>query len=203
MRGSRTRYIVLGVLTLGPKSGYDIKKYIESSVRYFWRESYGQIYPTLRQLADEGLVSRRVEGQEGKPDRYVYKLTSGGRAALRDWLKRPPEPEVPRHELLLKLFFGTELSPEANLRHVARYRSEIEQYIDLLKRGERQLRKKYGDSERSVYLLLTIAQGILVDKALLKWCKHAENELQKLIDRQEGARRKNRERRARSGERSS
>ena len=42
-RSNRTRYTVLGTLTHGPMTGYDIKKFIESSINNFWRESYGQI----------------------------------------------------------------------------------------------------------------------------------------------------------------
>ncbi|MDH3629255.1 MAG: PadR family transcriptional regulator, partial [Acidobacteriota bacterium] len=44
---SSSRYAVLGILTLEPMSGYDIKKFIETSVAHFWRESYGNIYPLL------------------------------------------------------------------------------------------------------------------------------------------------------------
>ena len=193
MRASRTKYIVLGVLTLGPKSGYDIKKFIERSVGYFWRESYGQIYPTLRQLDAAGLVRHKVEDQRGRPDRHVYRLTAKGRAALRDWLVQPVEPEVPRHELLLKLFFGTQASPEDNLQHVAQYRKEIEGYVAMLKEGDRRLRERYGDSEQATYWLLTIAQGILVNEALVEWCKRAERKLRQL--KQGG--------RGRSGERNS
>jgi PadR family transcriptional regulator AphA len=187
MRASRTRYILLGVLTLGPKSGYDIKKFIEQSVGYFWSESFGQIYPTLRQLDAEGLVKHRVEGKAGRPDRYVYTLTARGRAELRDWLTQPAEPEVPRHELLLKLFFGTQVSAQANLAHVIRYRREIERYVAMLKEGDRKLRKKYGDSEQGTYWLLTVAQGVLVNEALLQWCKRAERELRKLEKRGAGS----------------
>jgi DNA-binding PadR family transcriptional regulator len=178
-RQSRTRYTVLGVLTLGPKSGYDIKKFIERSVGNFWRESYGQIYPTLKKLDAEGLVSHEVEGQEGRPDRFVYRISNKGRRELRDWLVQPVEIEIPRHELLLKLFFGTQVPTDANLDHIAQYRDEVETWIDRLKQGDRLLRDKYGDTEQCVYWLLTIRQGILVNEALAQWCKEAEVELKK------------------------
>jgi len=179
-RQSRTRYTVLGVLTLGPKSGYDIKKFIERSVGNFWRESYGQIYPTLKKLDAEGLVSHEVVGQEGRPDRFVYRISHKGRRELRDWLVQPVEIEIPRHELLLKLFFGTQVSIDANLEHIAQYRDEVEAWIDQLNEGDRLLRQKYGDTEQGVYWLLTIRQGILVNEALAQWCKEAEVELKRM-----------------------
>jgi len=188
-RHSRTRYTVLGVLTLGPKSGYDIKKFIERSVGNFWRESYGQIYPTLKRLDTEGLVSHEVEGQQGRPDRFVYRITREGRQELREWLVQPVEVEIPRHELLLKLFFGTQVPTDANLEHIAQYRGEVETWIDQLKEGDRLLREKYGDTEQGVYWLLTVRQGILVNEALEKWCKEAEVELGRMNKKNSRSRR--------------
>jgi DNA-binding PadR family transcriptional regulator len=179
-RGSRTKYTVLGTLTLGPKSGYDIKRFIGSSIGNFWRESYGQIYPTLKSLAAGGLVSRQVQDQEGRPDRYVYQLTREGREELRKWLVEPAEPEIPRHELLLKLFFGTEISPDATLLHVTRYKRDAEESLTMLKEVDRTLRKGRRDSPGLPYWLLTVRQGILVEEALLQWCEEAKKELLRL-----------------------
>jgi DNA-binding PadR family transcriptional regulator len=183
-RQSRTRYTVLGVLTLGPKSGYDIKKFIERSVGNFWRESYGQIYPTLKQLDADGLVSHKVEDRQGRPDRIVYRITGKGRQELRDWLVQPVEIEIPRHELLLKLFFGTQVPVEANLEHVAQYHKEVETWISQLAEGAQLLREKYGDTDEGVYWLLTIRQGILVGEALRQWCEEATTELERMQRRQ-------------------
>ncbi len=179
-RMSRTRYTVLGVLTLGPKSGYDIKKFIERSIANFWRESYGQIYPTLKQLDSEGLVSHKVQDQPGRPDRIVYRITQKGRRELRSWLVQPIEIEIPRHELLLKLFFGTQVSIDANLEHVRQYRADVDIWLEQLNEGDRLLRAKYGDSDQGVYWLLTVRQGILVEKALRQWCEEAEVALKRM-----------------------
>ena len=88
-RANRTRYTILGVLTRGPMTGYDIKRYIEISVGNFWRESYGQIYPTLRSLTEDGLVRRQTRQQRGRPGRHVYSITGKGRKELREWLLCP------------------------------------------------------------------------------------------------------------------
>src|SRR3984893_3684831 len=105
---NKSRYALLGVLSICPGSGYDVKKFMERSTANFWNESYGQIYPILKQLADEGLTTSHAEKQEGKPERYVYTLTDKGREELRRWLSEPVEYVVERQELLLKLFFGRE-----------------------------------------------------------------------------------------------
>ena len=119
---SSSRYAVLGILTLEPMSGYDIKKFIETSVAHFWRESYGNLYPLLNRLTDEKLVRRRTKRQKGKPDRHVYSLTDRGRAAFLEWLGEPAKEDAVRSELLLKLFFGRHLEPGRLEAHLEEYR---------------------------------------------------------------------------------
>ena len=81
-RSSSGSEVLLGLLTIQPMSGYDLGQVIRASVGHFWRESYGQIYPNLKRLAAEGLVSAKTERQKGKPDRRIYSITGKGREQL-------------------------------------------------------------------------------------------------------------------------
>jgi DNA-binding PadR family transcriptional regulator len=56
---NRTRFAVLGFLTIRPLSRYDMKVTIQSSIRNFWSGSAGQLYPALRELSSEGLAIRQ------------------------------------------------------------------------------------------------------------------------------------------------
>jgi len=103
--------VLLGLLTIESMSGYDLGVTIRSSVGHFWNESYGQIYPNLKRLKAGGFVTSKTERQKGKPDRNVFSITKAGRERLATWLAVPPQPEIPRNELLLKLFFGTQAPP--------------------------------------------------------------------------------------------
>ncbi len=174
-RPNRTRFTILGALTLRPMSGYDIRKFIQGSIGNFWRESYGQLYPNLRQLTDEGLVTRREGGQEGKPGRYVYSITPQGRTALRDWLGEPAEVEVPRSELLLKIFFGTEVPVETSLKHVARRREELRVDQERLRGIAAALEQERRTAPGLPFWLLTIRQGLLINEALIAWCDEAQD----------------------------
>jgi len=82
-RARSTPYAVLGMLSLAPMSGYDIRKESEQSIGYFWSESYGQIYPALRELKAEGLIRRRPGKSGGNRDRQVYEITERGRVRSR------------------------------------------------------------------------------------------------------------------------
>src|ERR1043166_5381121 len=69
MSPTSTRYALLGLLTLAPQSGasgYDLRRWAESSIGHFWRESYGQIYPVLKQLLRDGLVTASEGAGSGK-----------------------------------------------------------------------------------------------------------------------------------------
>jgi DNA-binding PadR family transcriptional regulator len=121
MKNSRTAYVILGMLSIEPnKSGYDIRKAIESSVGYFWRESYGQIYPALKRLTAEGLIRSDQPNKRDSAARHrqKYSLTAAGRAEFQRWLALPFHNDPPRNEFLLKLFFGREADPGVTAAHV-------------------------------------------------------------------------------------
>lgn len=79
MKETKSKYAILGMLNISAMSGYDIKKHIQESISNFWTESYGQIYPVLKNLVAEELVTKTVERASGKPYRHVYALTARGR----------------------------------------------------------------------------------------------------------------------------
>src|SRR5690348_6135284 len=88
---SPTAKVILGMLALGRNTGYEIKQFVDRSTRHFWAASYGQIYPELKRLEDQGLVRSRPE-PSGKRARTVFELTDEGRATLEGWLEATEEP---------------------------------------------------------------------------------------------------------------
>src|ERR1700733_2527725 len=144
-RVSQSQFAVLGLLSLGPMSGYDLKQLSSWSVGHFWREGYGQIYPALKAMRSAGLISRKTERTAGRPDRHVYSLTAAGRTELNLWMGRSVIDEVPRNELLLKLFFGGQAPLSVSREHVAEHRrrneSALATYADIRKRLEKEAAK--------------------------------------------------------------
>ena len=53
-RRSQTELAVLGALSTGPMSGYELRAAISEVLGHFWHESYGQIYPCLAALEEAG-----------------------------------------------------------------------------------------------------------------------------------------------------
>jgi len=183
MRETKSRYSILGMLSIAPMSGYDIKKRIEESVSNFWTESYGQIYPILKSLVAEKLVTKTVEKGAGKPDRHVYSLTERGREELRRWLSEGVTPKVERNELLLKLFFGEEVAFDTNIRHVEQYRELQRGLLERYKAIEAEIRARYKDNPNLPYWLLTVRYGEHVSQALLDWCDESLRKLNSMAKR--------------------
>jgi DNA-binding PadR family transcriptional regulator len=115
-------YLVLGMLRLGARSGYGIKKAADLSTRVFFPTSLAQVYPELSRLQDDGLVSRR-EDPHGARSRSAYELTDRGEEALLAWLRSERfAPAQFRDEGLLRLFFADALSHDEQLALVRRMR---------------------------------------------------------------------------------
>jgi len=123
---SATARVILGLLKFGPRTGYDVKRVTDFSTRFFWRASYGQIYPELRGLERAGLVRAREEPRGRRP-RRVYELTPKGESALSAWLADERDLYEVRDEGLLRLFFGELMSREELLELVRRRRAWYEE----------------------------------------------------------------------------
>jgi PadR family transcriptional regulator, regulatory protein AphA len=166
------------MLSLGPGSGYDLKKRIEGSIAHFWSESYGQIYPMLGHLADEGLAERTRERQQGKPDRQVYALTPSGREVLAQWLAAPAKHEGFRSELLLKLFLGSHAGVDVNVRHVEEFQRQQRALLERYTAVRKGLRESTHPDQP--YWLITLSYGEHRCRALLQWCDETLRTLRRL-----------------------
>ena len=93
-------------------TGYDLKKAFSISFAFFSGLSYGSIYPALKKMEKNGLITKQVEIQDGAPNRKVYTVTEAGCTAFLSSLKTPLPPEQPKSAFLMRLFFFAHLSPE-------------------------------------------------------------------------------------------
>lgn len=181
MKTTKSKYAILGMLSIRPMSGYDIKKEIQESISNFWTESYGQIYPVLKSLIAEKLVTRTVQRGAGKPDRHVYSLTERGRKELQAWLAEGATPKVERNELLLKLFFGEEVGVSVSIRHVEQFQKLQRELLEKYKWIEKEIKASNPADDPNVpYWLMTVRYGQHVRRALLDWCDETLAKLNKM-----------------------
>ncbi len=178
-RNSSTRFALLGLLTLKPMTGYEMRKFIDSSISFFWRESYGNIYPILKQLSRDGMVEVREKRQSGRPDRKIYRLTRRGRDEFRNWQRQSTEEEHFKSELLLKLFFGCQLSPQERQVMLGNFAEQQSRLLDTYDRTRREIKADAGDDPSHVFWLMTLRRGEMVARARLAWAKECLKKLKR------------------------
>lgn len=105
--------LCLSVLSLGPATGYEIKKRLEEGpYQHFVEASFGSIYPSLTRLAQEGLIDVRTEPLENRPDKKVYSLTSEGAAQFATELLATGEEDKFRSDFLFQMMFADRLTTD-------------------------------------------------------------------------------------------
>jgi len=172
--------VLLGLLEIEPMSGYDLGLSIRGSVGHIWNESYGQIYPNLKKLAAGGFVTSKTERQKGKPDRRIYSITKKGRERLTKWLAVPPQPEIARNELLLKLFFGAQVAPGLLIRFVELMVERERRVLDELTRLEREEIAQRQQYPGAPYWKMAARFGQLELAAHLRWAEETIVKLNKM-----------------------
>src|SRR5437868_2604522 len=97
------RYALLAILGRHELHGYALKAAFEERVGPFWVVNFGQIYQSLKQLKQRGLITSRFDQGTGHLGRSVYAMTPKGRNALATWLSRSPgPPRFPRNEIFMR-----------------------------------------------------------------------------------------------------
>lgn len=161
--------MILGALSWRPMTGYEIKGLVDKSTRFFWAASYGQIYPELRRLEDEGLVAGESDPQGGRR-RTRYSLTDAGRERLHEWQLAPGAGYELRDEGLLKLFFARALDPHEVREVVRAFRADREAVLEQLEAVAR-----LGVARETGALVLDYGLGF--HRWIVEWCLQTEARL--------------------------
>jgi PadR family transcriptional regulator AphA len=175
MELSPTAYVILGMVSREPRSGYEIKALVDETTRFFWAASYGQIYPELKRLSEAGLVEG-VDSPRGDRKRTLYAITAEGGKALREWLRRPPQTFEMREEGLLKLFFSGVLPAEQAAETLSWMREHRLGIAQRLHEMEPHAQAKL-DASDDPFPLMVLQGGIEFNEWFADWCERMEARL--------------------------
>ncbi len=166
-----TAYAVLGLVSFGETSGYDLKQFADSSIRYFfWSPAKSQIYSELRRLHSLGYVTEREVEQERRPDKRLYHITTEGEGALREWIEDPRgEQDIRKSTFLLKVFFGRHMSVETLIGRFEELRRQAQDTLAQYKAIERGIH----DKREYLFPYLTLKSGLAHVKAHIAWIEGA------------------------------
>lgn len=166
--------VILGLLAHDDLTGYDIKKQIDGSIRFFWKGSFGSIYPALASLEEMKCV-RRVsnEGAHSGRERIAYSITEIGRAHLREWLEQSKTVNDLKYEVLLKLFFGGAADNSVSIATIEAFEEDIKSELSVLKICRDNLAEATKERDHLFYYL-TVTFGVETYEGYLRWCKEAK-----------------------------
>lgn len=176
-RPTQTDLAVLAVLSLEPMTGYALRDAIRVHLGAFWSESFGQIYPALARLREEGLVAA---GDGDRSGSSLHSLTSAGRARLLELMREPPTSAPPRNGMLLRLFFGSVLGAAACRELVADARAQAVALLETLAVARRDTEAEPIDLPQRPYWLMTISAGEHTARAAIAWADETLATLAKL-----------------------
>ena len=170
---NKTKLAILGLLSIKPLSGYEIRKHIQNSLSHFWAESNGQIYPALNLLMKENLITLSTQQSSRKKICNTYSITEIGLIELKKWLqKEDDEKNVRRDENLLKLFFGKNMSKESCIQRFKNTKQKLLNKLDEYTNILQEIQKK-SDSPHYIYWELTLKNGISSVQAEINWCRES------------------------------
>jgi len=179
------RYALLGVLEARPMTGYELAQFFDESTGWVWSAPHSNIYPQLRKMEDEGLLTSRTEIRGERLERTVYAISDKGIDELRGWVSSDPGPVNQRDPLFLRsIFFDMVDAEDAEgvLEGFIARQTELvkhwEVHRDALLRKEtplikeRLMRRSKSEHERIAALKANTFQGMIdVAKSRIRWAR--------------------------------
>lgn len=141
--------VLLGLISMHDGvTGYELNRIMRDSTGYLISTSLSHIYPALKKLREQGLVSAQDIPIKNRLAKKVYRTTPAGEEALWDWLTRPIEENaLDARPFYLKMAFSPLMSKQTILGHLDREIKRLEQYHQELERNI-QLEMEYLDKKK-------------------------------------------------------
>ena len=167
--------VILGLLCHEDLTGYDIKKRIDGVISFFWKGSFGNIYPALKDMETQKLIEKSDTSIGGR-ERITYHITESGRDSLKNWLSDEQASNELRYETLLKLFFGGAQDKKITLHNIELFEEQVKGDLKALQ-GYTTILEQNLEEEDHLYFYLTASFGIETYEAYLKWCEKSKKML--------------------------
>ena len=168
------KYAILGLLHYKDMHGYRIKNHIERNFGHMWSINFGQIYPNLRALLEEELVTMKVVATPGEkgPGRKLYSITEKGKLAFNQWLASPPEKNlIMRDPFLMRFIFYGFGDPADALAAIDQQMAIYSEQLDL--RRENLSHWQSHDD----YVRLMAELGVSFNTMIIEWLEKARQEI--------------------------
>ena len=176
------RHGILGLISNGDKTGYEIMTVFRDSLSHFWTAQTSQIYRELQTMEKSGWIIQTHVSQSGKPDKNVFSITPQGHDELIRWLREANLPCQFKNPVLMKTFFMGELSLDEGISFFKTLRDAVV-FPDAGKQvasDADRYRLTVDNPEKAIYWKLTIEYGLMFEQMQREWCERCIRELEGL-----------------------
>lgn len=165
---------ILGLLTYGSMTGYDVKKLFSESLNFFWNTQTSQIYRELDTIEKKEWVTSEYIVQNDKPNKKVLTITDKGIKELTRWLDEySVENSLKiRDEITMRVFFGANGNRDDLKKELIKYKKMNQEFSDRLKKSEELLdyrEQLTGKSGQKIYWLMALERGYYTATSNIKW----------------------------------
>jgi DNA-binding PadR family transcriptional regulator len=165
--------VLLGMVSLQPSTGYDLKRRFATTPMGVYQPSSGALYPALERLERRGLLASQAlpRAGHGRPPRR-YQLTDEGRQAHLDWVRQPVVPETVAQDLglhLLRFVMMAQVLPEETVvAFLTSLKTALAGFVGSLEEQAAAI-----DAAGNPYPALAVEHGLAVHRASLAWADQA------------------------------
>jgi len=133
-------YAILGLLSIEPMTGYDLKKKMQGSLYMYWSGNNNQIYKALLQLSSNGCLKSEIQHQDGAPSKKVCYITEKGLDALKEWIcsTQPEAPEF-KKPFLIQIAFAGKLESVQIEKLLLKYQDELNAQLIMQQENQRRI----------------------------------------------------------------
>jgi DNA-binding PadR family transcriptional regulator len=118
-------------------SGYDIKCFLKGLSWLIGSPSSGSLYPVLRTLREEGLVTVEIVPGVDRPPRKIYSIEETGQRALQAWIEQPISSELALKAFVMRLLLAGNFPPASLAAYLRQRRTQVAtQQADLVRMTE-------------------------------------------------------------------
>lgn len=168
---------ILGLLSYGEMSGYEINTAFRDSLSFFWSAQTSQIYREIDTLEKNGWIEKRAVEQDGRPNKNICAITEAGRAELRRWLAEDNAGATRdrRDPVMMKTFFMGELPASEGLEFFKSLQRECQEYAGGLQETGAIIeayQKMIPDGKKAVFWQMAAEFGKRYMEMYLGWTEY-------------------------------
>jgi len=183
--------ILLGLLQQ-PASGYDLKHEFQQRLSHYWGAELAQIYPALKRMQRDGLLSSTLQPSDKGPRKRIYQRTAAGRHSLQQWLQSGPEVHTDRLSWLAQVAFLDTVAAPDQIEFLQQLRLAFIQHRAELQAIEDHWRAQDPACPdqlqgEDLFAHMTLRLGVAKYTTIINWCSECVQRLKPINDNQQAS----------------